>query len=160
MQTPRSPFSVRHAGDAAPGADGGLRVAGRERVAARVGAGALDDREIRVDHPGSRHAEDELERLIERRAEKADQKEVVAAALAHAPEHEQRRDHEHGLAAELGDALHDGVPERRARAPPAASENPWNPSRRSHRICPSSIARFAPEWNRPGFLHFRKKRLY
>ena len=102
------------AGNAAERADGVLRVAGREGIAARPAARAFHDRKIRIAHPWPRDAAQQLEELIEHRAEEADKQQIIAFLLADAPEDRQRQQQERQLLAEAGERLHDGVEKRAA----------------------------------------------
>ena len=109
------PAALRRARDAAEGADGVLCVAAGEGEARRLRAGGLHDLKVRVQHPGPRDAEGDLERLIEDGPGKAHEKKIAAPALVDAPVHRERHDHKDELLAKVRDERHRAVEQRRAQ---------------------------------------------
>ena len=77
-------------------------MAGGEGIARRVRAGGFDDLKVRIEHPRARNAEGQLQKLVADRAERTDQKDIIALPLVNAPEDQQRRRHERDLRAEIG----------------------------------------------------------
>ena len=90
-------------GDAAEGSHGILGVAAGEGIARGLRPGTLHNGEIRVPDPGPGNAEQQLQKLVHHRAEKAHQQQVIPLLLADAPEDQDRRHHEHGLLTQMGD---------------------------------------------------------
>ena len=93
-----------------------LRVAGREGIAASPGARRLDDREIRVLDPRPRNAERQLQKLVEDRADEADEEQIIALALVHAPKDRQREHNKQDLVSEIRDCGEKPIQRRAADA--------------------------------------------
>lgn len=84
-------------------AHGVLGVAAGEGIARGLRPGTLHNGEIRVPDPGPGNAEQQLQKLVHHRAEKAHQQQVIPLLLADAPKDQDRRHHEHGLLTQMGD---------------------------------------------------------
>ena len=108
------PSAAGELGNAAEGAHGVLGMAAGERIAGGLGAGALYNGEVAVQHPRARDTEEQLQELVQHRSGKAHRQQIVAVALADAPEDEQRRHHKDGLLPQVSDGRHHRVQPRRA----------------------------------------------
>ena len=106
---PPQAVPLRRAGDAAECTDGILRVAAGEGEPRGFGAGALDDGEVRIEHPRPRDAAQELEKLVEHRPQKSDGQQIISLVFVDAPEDEDGDCEKGCLAAEVRDAAHQPV---------------------------------------------------
>ena len=103
-------------GNAAEGGHGVLGVAAGEGVARGLGPGAFHNGEVRVPDPGPGNPEQQLQKLVHHRAEKAHQQQVIPLLLADTPENQNGRHHENGLLAQVGHGGEHRVPEWGAHA--------------------------------------------
>ena len=103
-------------GDAAEEADRGLGMSAGEGVSCGGVYGVSDGREIGVGNPGAINAEDQLEELIEKRTDKADEEEIVAGALIQTPEEKKRYGEHPDFIAEVGQNPEKRISERGANA--------------------------------------------
>ena len=113
---PPDPGPTGGPGNAAEGGHGVLGVTAGEGVARGLGPGAFHNGEVRVPDPGPGNPEQQLQKLVHHRAEKAHQQQIVPLLLADAPEDQNGRHHENGLLAQVGHGGEHRVPERGAHA--------------------------------------------
>ena len=93
------------AGYAAQGACNILRMPGGKGKTAGILFGALHYGEVGTD-PGPWNSAQQLEKLIENGAEKADKQKIISLPLIHTPENHQCKDDEKQLAAKQGEKFH------------------------------------------------------
>ena len=103
-------------GDAAEEADRGLGMSAGEGVSCGGVYGVSDGREIGMRNPGAIDAEDQLEELIAKRTDKADEKKVIPGALIQAPEEKKRYGEHPDFIAEIGQNSEKRISERGANA--------------------------------------------
>ena len=110
------PAAASIPGDAAIGGHGVLCVTAGEGIPRGLRPGRLHNGEIRVLYPRPGHAAEYFQELIDDRAKEAHDHQVIALALADAPERRHGDDHEEQLAAQQRDDRHDLIQRRRADA--------------------------------------------